>query len=133
MEWVRLTLGHLTTSRKILCNKIHCKIPPDPQLSRVHPSYIVIGSQRPKAYLRIEILEFQKIEQSTFWHTCLFCHNNCGPAWKQSRCPSADVWIRKLWYIHTMEYYSAIKKNSFESVLMRWMKLQPIIQSKPER
>lgn len=60
MEWVRLTLGHLTTSRKILCNKIHCKIPPDPQLSRVHPSYIVIGSQRPKAYLRIEILEFQK-------------------------------------------------------------------------
>ena len=37
--------------------------------------------------------------------------------------------IRKLWYIHTMEYYSAIKKNSFESVLMRWMKLEPIIQS----
>ena len=43
--------------------------------------------------------------------------------WKQSRCPSADEWIRKLWYIYTMEYYSAIKKNSFESVLMRWMKL----------
>ena len=38
-------------------------------------------------------------------------------------------WIRKLWYIYTMEYYSAIKKNSFESVLMRWMKLEPIIQS----
>ena len=37
--------------------------------------------------------------------------------------------IRKLWYIYTMEYYSAIKKNSFESVLMRWMKLEPIIQS----
>ena len=49
--------------------------------------------------------------------------------WKQPRCPSADVWIRKLWYIYTMEYYSAIKKNSFESVLMRWMKLEPIIQS----
>ena len=43
--------------------------------------------------------------------------------WKQSRCPSADEWIRKLWYIYTMEYYSAIKKNTFESVLMRWMKL----------
>ena len=42
--------------------------------------------------------------------------------WKQPRCPSADEWIRKLWYIHTMEYYSAIKKNTFESVLMRWMK-----------
>ena len=49
--------------------------------------------------------------------------------WKQPRCPSADKWIRKLWYIYTMEYYSAIKKNAFESILMRWMKLEPIIQS----
>ena len=49
--------------------------------------------------------------------------------WKQPRCPSADEWIRKLWYIYTMEYYSAIKKNAFESVLMRWMKVEPIIQS----
>ena len=49
--------------------------------------------------------------------------------WKQPRCPSADEWIRKLWYIYTLEYFSAIKKNIFESVLMRWMKLEPIIQS----
>ena len=49
--------------------------------------------------------------------------------WKQPRCPSADEWIRKLWYIYAMEYYSAIKKNTFESVLMRWMKLEPNIQS----
>ena len=49
--------------------------------------------------------------------------------WKQPRCPSTDEWIRKLCYIYTMEYYSAVKKNSFESVLMRWMKLEPIIQS----
>ena len=51
--------------------------------------------------------------------------------WKQPRLPppSGDKWIRKLWYIYTVEYYSAIKKNSFESVLMRWMKLEPIIQS----
>ena len=49
--------------------------------------------------------------------------------WKQPRCPSADKWIRKLWYIYTMEYYSVIKKNWLESVLMRWMKLEPIIQS----
>ena len=48
---------------------------------------------------------------------------------KQPRCPSADEWIRTLWYIHTMEYYSAIKKNPTESALMRWMKLEPIIQS----
>ena len=49
--------------------------------------------------------------------------------WKQPRCPSTDEWIKKLWYIHTMEYYSVIKKNTFESVLMRWMNLEPTIQS----
>ena len=48
---------------------------------------------------------------------------------KQRRCPLADEWIRKLWYIYAMGYYSAIKKNAFESVLMSWMKLEPIIQS----
>ena len=49
--------------------------------------------------------------------------------WKQPRRPSADEWMKKLWYVYTMEYYSAIKKNTSESVLMRWMKLEPIIQS----
>ena len=49
--------------------------------------------------------------------------------WKQPRYPSPDEWIRKPQYVYTMEYYSAIKKNAFESVLMRWMKLEPIIQS----
>ena len=49
--------------------------------------------------------------------------------WMQPRCPLADESVRKLWYIYTMEYYSAIKKNAFESVLMRWMNLEPIIQS----
>ena len=50
--------------------------------------------------------------------------------WKQPVYPLADEWIRNLWYIYTMEYCSAIKKNTFESVLMRWMNLEPIIQSK---
>ena len=49
--------------------------------------------------------------------------------WKQPRCPSTDEWIKKLWYIYTMEYYLAIKRNAFESFLMRWMNLEPIIQS----
>ena len=48
---------------------------------------------------------------------------------KQPRCLSADEWIRTLCYIYTMEYYSAIKKNAVESVLMRWMNLEPNIQS----
>ena len=49
--------------------------------------------------------------------------------WKQPRCPLAEEWIRKLWYIYTMECYSAIKMNAFELALIRWMKLEPIIQS----
>ena len=48
--------------------------------------------------------------------------------WRQPRCPLTDEWIKKLWYRNTMEYYSAIKRNDFESVLMRWMNLEPIIQ-----
>ena len=48
--------------------------------------------------------------------------------WRQPRCPSADEWIRKLWYIYTMEYYSAIKKNASESFVKRWIKLEPNIQ-----
>ena len=49
--------------------------------------------------------------------------------WKQPRCPSTDEWIKKSWYIYTMDYYSAIKRNISESVLMRWTNLEPIIQS----
>ena len=49
--------------------------------------------------------------------------------WKPPRCPSTDEWIKKLWYIYTLEYYSAIKRNAFESVLKRSMNLEPIIQS----
>ena len=47
--------------------------------------------------------------------------------WKQPRCPSADEWIRKLWYTYIMEYYSAIKSNKFKLVLVRWMNPEPVI------
>ena len=76
------------------------------------------------------------IRHKKCWTSCtLKYHKNIGLSfiivrtWKQPRCPSADKWIRKLWYMYTMEYYSTIKKNSLESVLMRWMKLEPFIQS----
>ena len=49
--------------------------------------------------------------------------------WKQPRSSLADEWIKKLWYIYTVEYYSAIKRNTFGSLLMRWMNLEPITQS----
>ena len=71
--------------------------------------------------------EETRIERDTcspMFITALF---TTARTWKQPRCPSADEWIRKLW--NGIEYYSAIKKNALESVLMRWMKLEPIIQS----
>ena len=49
----------------------------------------------------------------------IYISTNSARTWKQPRCPSTDEWIKKLWYIYTMEYYSAIKRNAFESVLMR--------------
>ena len=49
--------------------------------------------------------------------------------WKQTRCPSADEWIKKLWYIYTMEYYSTINRDAYEAFLMRWMNLEPFIKS----
>ena len=49
--------------------------------------------------------------------------------WNPPRCPSSDEWIKKFWYIYTMIYYSAIKRKTFESVLMKWINLEPDIQS----
>ena len=76
-----------------------------------------------------------KIEKDTCTPMFIAALFTVARTWEQPRCPLADEWIRscsiirKLWCIYTMEYYSAIKKNSFESVLMRWMRLEPIIQS----
>ena len=73
--------------------------------------------------------EETKIEKDTcipFFIATLF---TIARTWKQPKCSLTDEWIKKLWYIYTMEYYSAIKRNAFESVLMRWMNLEPIIQS----
>ena len=70
-----------------------------------------------------------RIERDTWTPVFITALFTIVRTWKQPRCPSADEWIRKLWYIYTMEYYSDIKKNAFESVLMRWMKLEPILQS----
>ena len=74
--------------------------------------------------------EETRIERDTFTPMFIAALFIIARTWKQARCALADEWIRKLWYIYTMEYYSAIKKIAFESVLMRWMKLEPIIQSK---
>ena len=50
-------------------------------------------------------------------------------SWKQPKCPLTDEWIKKLWYIYAMEYYSAIKRNEIGSSVETWMDLETVIQS----
>ena len=73
--------------------------------------------------------EETRLEKDTYIPLFLAALFAIARTWKQPRCPSTDEWIKKLWYIYTMDYYSVIKRNAFESVLMRWMNLKPIIQN----
>ena len=73
--------------------------------------------------------EETKIEKDTCIPLFIAALFTIARTWKQPRCPSTDEWIQKLWYIYTVEYYSAIKRITLESVLMRWMNLEPITQS----
>ena len=52
-----------------------------------------------------------------------------GRSWKQPKCPSTDEWIKKMWHIYTMEYYSGIKRNKVGSFVEMWMDLETVIQS----
>ena len=67
-----------------------------------------------------------RIEKDTRTPTFVVTLITIARTWKHPRCPSEDEWIRKLWYIYTMDYYSPIKKNAFESILMRWVNPEPI-------
>ena len=69
----------------------------------------------------------QNWKRHTYWN--VHCSITIARTWKQTRCPLTDEWIKKLWYIYTMEYYSAIKRNARKWVLMRWKNREPIIQN----
>ena len=73
--------------------------------------------------------EETKTEKDTCIPLFIAARFTIARTWKQPICSLTDEWIKKVWYIYTMEYHSAIKRNTFESVLMRWMNLEPIIQS----
>ena len=73
--------------------------------------------------------EETKIEKDTCIPLFIVVLFTIARIWKRLRYPLTDEWIKKLWYIYTMEYYSVIKRNAFESVLIRWMNLELIIQS----
>ena len=88
---------------------------------------------KPPYDLAIPLLGIYPEEAKTERETCipLFIAAlfTIARTWNQPRYPLTDEWIKKLWYIYTMEYYSAIKRNSFESVLIRWTNVSPVIQS----
>ena len=73
--------------------------------------------------------EETKIERDTCIPLFIAALFTIARTWKQARCPLTDEWIKKLWYIYTMENYAGIKRNTFESVLMRGMNLESITQS----
>ena len=121
----------------------------------VHPGYwlVILEGSRGDTWRHYknwkgepEIHFISWLEPTWFWtgikkSGTTLLKNTCSPmfpatlfmisrTWKKPRCPSTDEWIKKLWYIYAMECYLAIKRNTFESVLMRCMKLEPMIQSK---
>ena len=73
--------------------------------------------------------EETKIERDTWIPFFIAAPFTIDRTWKQPRCPSTDEWIKKFWYIYTVECYPVIKRNTFESVLTRWMNLESIIQT----
>ena len=83
----------------------------------------------PTIPLLVTYPEETKIERDTCIPLFIAALFTIVRTWKQPRCPLTDEWIKKSWYIYTMHYYSAIKRNAFESFLMRWMSLEPVIQS----
>ena len=68
----------------------------------------------------------QKESCTTMFIAALF---TIARTWKQPKCPPTDEWLRKMWHIYTMEYYSAIKRNKIELFVVRWMDLKTVIQS----
>ena len=107
-----LLVGMKTSTATVENKKMEIELPYDPAIS-------LLGVHA----------EETKIERDMYTPMFIAALFMIARTWKQPRCLLVDEWIRKLLYIYTMEYYSAIKKNAFELVLLRWMKLEPIIQS----
>ena len=83
----------------------------------------------PAIQLQVIYPEETRTEKDTCTLKVIAAQFTLARTWKQPRCPSTDEWLRKLWYIYTKEYYSAIKRNTLKSALMRWVSLEHITQS----
>ena len=84
-----------------------------------NPAIPLLGIYPEKTIIQKEIC-------TTIFTAALF---TTARTWKQPKCPSTDAWIKKMWHIYTMEYYSAIKRNEIEFFVMRWMELESVTQS----
>ena len=91
------------------------------------------GPEIPLLDIYPEETKIEKTNKQTYIPLFIAALFTLARTWKQLRCPLTDEWIKKMWCIYTMEYYSTVKKNTFESVLLRWMNLEPIIQSEESR
>ena len=80
----------------------------------------------PLMYIYPEKTIIQKDTRTLMFIAALF---TIARTWKQPKCPTTEEWIKKMWYIYTMEYYSAIKRNKIEVFVVRWMDLESVIQS----
>ena len=82
-----------------------------------------------KYHFQAYTLKKPKLKKDTYTPMFTAALFTIGKTWKKPRCPWTDEWIKKLWQVCTMEYYSVIKRNAFELVIVRWMNLEPITQS----
>ena len=94
--------------------KLKTELPQDPAILLIH-----LGIYPEKTII-------QKDTCTTMFIAALF---TIARSWQQSKCPSTDKWIKKIWYIYTMEYYSAMKRNEIGSFVETWMDLETVIQS----
>ena len=77
--------------------------------------------------------EKTKIQKDTCTRMFIATLFTIARSWKQPKCPSTEEWIKKMWYIYTVEYYSAIKRNEIESFVETWMDLETVCMSESER
>ena len=123
----------------MLLSKFVPSSPPQPQCPQAHSLCLHLYSCHANRFISTIFLDSihmlgiypektitQKDSCTRMFTAALF---TIARAWKQPRCPLTDEWIKKMWYIYTIEYYSAIKRNEIESVEVRWMNLEPVIQS----